>query len=147
MSKQQTTPNRHAAPARIQRIYHNVNFHAHHLASPTQCVSFIQFTVHYSMFLSLVLVFSLCLFHVSPAVRFGVRIVLNIFSCLSVYLLFLASLLLVVGDLGACMRCMPLCMPLSHKTLMQHKFQKLSAVFDAGRHFYHLTLSQYDFQS
>ncbi|KAG1718383.1 uncharacterized protein EDB91DRAFT_1090085 [Suillus paluster] len=51
-----------AAPARIQRIYHNVNFHAHHLASPTQCVSFIQFTVHYSMFLSLVLVFSLYFF-------------------------------------------------------------------------------------
>ncbi|KAG2144693.1 uncharacterized protein EDB93DRAFT_1104900 [Suillus bovinus] len=80
--------------------------------SPTQCASFIRFTVRCSMFYSF-----LC-----------------IFLCLSVYLLFLASRLLVVGDLGAYMRCMPL----SHKTLTQHKFQKLSAIFDVGRHFYHL---------
>ncbi|KAG1721213.1 uncharacterized protein EDB91DRAFT_1088541 [Suillus paluster] len=98
-----------AAPARIQRIYHNVNFHAHHLASPTQCSS----------------VFSV-FFHVSLWVIWGLH---------------------AVHATWAYMRCMPLCMPLSHKTLMQHKFQKLSAVFDAGRHFYHLTLSQYDFQS
>ncbi|KAG1887757.1 hypothetical protein F4604DRAFT_1674925 [Suillus subluteus] len=92
--------------------------------SPTQCSSFFLYSTLFSVscFMSLLRLDLVSGFF------------LNIFLCLSVYLLFLASRLLVVGDLGAYMRCMPL----SHKTLTQHKFQKLSAIFDVGRRFYHL---------
>ncbi|KAG2116342.1 hypothetical protein BD769DRAFT_1391046 [Suillus cothurnatus] len=112
--------------------------------SPTQ-----WFTVRCSMFYCFLCV----LFHVSPAVRFGGRIFSQyLLMSLCVSSLLSVSLLHAVHttcewfpllNLGAY-----ICGAYHFLTRLRHNiFQKLSAIFDVGRHFYHLTLSQYDFES
>ncbi|KAG2108113.1 hypothetical protein BD769DRAFT_1391385 [Suillus cothurnatus] len=107
--------------------------------SPTQCASFIRFTVRCSMFYCFLCV----LFHVSPA-----------YLLMSLCVSFLLSVSLLHAVHTTCEWFPPLnlgayiCGAYHFLTrLRRNTFQKLSAIFDVGRRFYHLTLSQYDFES